>query len=311
MENTMALGKQPSQQPNIVRSIQAVLERPGAYFRYQPHVLRSFYHTAARILHPRTWVSRCLPLAFDNSPTPFAIDDDKGYAIITGIDTSGAVAEVRKIVADTDINDVRAKSVKPYLLTLLKDEQIAKDSEIYKLVTNKDLVKGVARYLKCMPILSYIAVWYSPNEAAQNFHMDHEDYRQIKAFLFIEDVDANTGPFTTLDAASSDTVQKTIGYRMTPDEKRVDDDVVYKIVSADNTQPLVGKSGDMALVDTSRCFHYGSREGNRPRILLTFQYMTPFAFVMPWNWRKKVFLGNLRQGRALTPHEEKLLGVKI
>ena len=50
---------------------------------------------------------------------------------------------------------------------------------------------------------------------------------------------------------------------------------------------MTGKSGDLVLCDTSSCFHYGSRLGNnpKPRLILAFQYVTPFSFSMDWNWK--------------------------
>ena len=35
------------------------------------------------------------------------------------------------------------------------------------------------------------------------------------------------------------------------------------------------------------CFHFGSRLGDKPkpRLILAFQYVTPFSFSMDWNWK--------------------------
>jgi ectoine hydroxylase-related dioxygenase (phytanoyl-CoA dioxygenase family) len=180
-------------------------------------------------------------------------------------------------------------------------------------VKNPEIVGCVARYLKCFPILTYVAVWYSPNDlqdqtGSQKYHLDHEDFKQIKAFMAIEDVAKENGPFTLIPASESDRIQKKLGYTMTPENKQVDDEKMYEVISRDSAKPFVGSAGTLALVDTSRCFHYGSREGTKPRILLTFQYMTPFAYVMPWNWKKKPSLDHLHS-ENLPEFERKLLGL--
>ena len=56
---------------------------------------------------------------------------------------------------------------------------------------------------------------------------------------------------------------------------------------------MTGKSGDLLLCDTSSCFHFGSRLGNKPRIILAFQYLTPFGFTIDWNWRNCFLLKTL------------------
>jgi hypothetical protein len=43
--------------------------------------------------------------------------------------------------------------------------------------------------------------------------------------------------------------------------------------------------------------------------MLAFQYVTPFAFVMPWNWRKKVFLPHL-SANGLGDDDRKLIGLQ-
>jgi hypothetical protein len=42
-----------------------------------------------------------------------------------------------------------------------------------------------------------------------------------------------------------------------------------------------GPSGTLAIGDTSRCFHFGSRPGARRRHVVMLQYLTPFASVFP------------------------------
>ncbi len=50
--------------------------------------------------------------------------------------------------------------------------------------------------------------------------------------------------------------------------------------------PLCGARGTTAWVDTSNCYHFGSRPAPRPRWLLYLQYATAFSIEMPvWSRR--------------------------
>lgn len=303
-----------------LRKVRTALTCPGAFFRYQSNGIRTLYHNVARVAHPLTFARRCRGLANVNEPLSLAVPDQDGYAVFTPDQIPDDLArqvldEVRGRLSSVDIESIRKTANKPYLLAVIDGKDIGRDSAVYRFVTHPVLVGCVARYLKCFPILTYISVWYSPNlpgedKGSQKYHLDHEDYRQIKAFMFIEDIGPQNGPFTLLPASRSEKIQSALGYKMTPDNKQVDDEVIYGIVDRHEAVPLVGPAGTVALIDTSRCFHYGSREGTAPRIMLAFQYMTPFAYVMPWNWRHKKFLPHLH-GANLSPPEKKLLGLEV
>ena len=57
--------------------------------------------------------------------------------------------------------------------------------------------------------MNNIQVWYSPNNessdliGSQLYHFDREDFRQIKCFIPIEDIDKDCGPITLISAKNS------------------------------------------------------------------------------------------------------------
>jgi len=301
----------------ILRKAASFLRQPGAYFRYQPRKARKLYHSIARVMHPRTYFSRCFG-GVSNDNLSLSIDPDKGYAVYRPDDTAGlnaqaVIDEVQRILKDKDIEAIRKASTKPYLVRLMEPDEIEADSEIFRFVSHPSILGAVRKYLKCDPLLTYVSVWYSPNdgeqaEGSQKYHLDHEDFRQIKGFLYIEDVAPENGPFTLVPADSSHKIEDALNYKATEESKRVEDEDVQRIAGADQETSLTGEKGTLALVDTSACFHYGSRKGKKPRLVLTFQYMTPFAFVMPWMWTRKHYMARLRR-QASTPEQKKLLGI--
>jgi hypothetical protein len=94
-----------------------------------------------------------------------------------------------------------------------------------------------------------------------------------------------------LDAAGSRRLAKRTGYTFRT--SRVSDEAVRDLVGAGPEDPvgtsLTGPAGAAAMVDTSRCFHFGSRveAGAPPRKLVVFQYVTPFAFTFDDDHRRE------------------------
>ena len=76
-------------------------------------------------------------------------------------------------------------------------------------------------------------------------------------------------------AEASEKIQQKIGYRMDQANKRLADDTF----SETSIVSMTGKTGTLAFVDTSRCFHAGSRPGSTSRLVATFQYVTPMAYI--------------------------------
>ena len=42
--------------------------------------------------------------------------------------------------------------------------------------------------------------------------------------------------------------------------------------------PLLGPKGTINIVDTSNCYHFGSRPGNDDRLILLFQFLSSFSY---------------------------------
>jgi len=172
---------------------------------------------------------------------------------------------------------------KPMAKGFLPAADLTADSPYLRFALSDGVLAPVAGYLGLVPVLTYVDVWHSahvPREpfSSQLWHLDHADVTQVKVFLHCDDVERDSGPLTVLDSAASARLAKRLGYTFA--DSRVADQDVRRIVGDDAGVALTGGRGSAALVDTSRCFHFGSRvaEGARPRKLVVFQFLTPFAF---------------------------------
>jgi hypothetical protein len=176
-------------------------------------------------------------------------------------------------------------SGKDHLTTkLLPRETLTLDSSFMSLALDERVLAPVAAYLRVVPVLHMVDIWHSrPVEgdprSSQLFHLDNADVTQVKLFVHCTDVVDTSGPLTALDAVSSRRLAKKSGYRI--GEGRVSDERVTEILG-DAAEPvrLTGPPGTAHFVDTSRCFHFGSRVelDSPPRTLAVFQYLTPYAF---------------------------------
>ena len=270
-----------------LRTLARTLKDPGGYFRFQSSARQIAYWNMSRNVIDRLSPRRrqaygdLLKTRSDFAPIErtegFSLQSDRA---VLGR-TEAACREAADLIARSDIASLRARSKKPYLVKVLDGRTLSAGSEIVKLAFDPHLLRVVAEYLGCFPTLTYVDVWYSPNDAAsqldgsQLFHLDHEDLTQLKCFVYIDDVDESQGPLRLLNATASANLVRRLDYRTTASEKRVPDNQF-------ENEPVfvaVGPKGATLFTDTSRCFHAGSRGGGRPRLAIVYQYLTPYAFV--------------------------------
>ena len=178
---------------------------------------------------------------------------------------------------------LRGRMKKPMAKGFMPKSDFELDSPYMRFALSDEVVAIVSGYLGMIPILTYVDVWYSPHVdkatwSSQLFHLDHADVTQLKLFLYCSDVSSPSGPLTVLTASDSRRLAKRVKYRLA--QTRVADEDVDAVVPADRRAELDGPRGTTYFVDTSRCFHFGSRvqAGAPPRQLAVFQYLTPHAF---------------------------------
>jgi hypothetical protein len=114
-------------------------------------------------------------------------------------------------------------------------------------------------------------------ESSQLFHVDGEDFRQLKLFMLVNEVDADAGPLSFLPAEASARVARRLGY----DHGRLKDDQVFAHARADEVVALMGPPGTTLFIDNSRCLHFGSRSRSKTRLMLEIQYVSRFNVLEP------------------------------
>lgn len=219
----------------------------------------------------------------------FTVPPRKGFLVLPPgrfREVDEVVDAAHRAVADTDMQARIDAGHKPFLVSLMKSADLTLDSPYMRLALRPDIIAAVATYLGTMPILEYVNVLCSNHVAdapakSQLLHCDSDDTTQLKIFVLCTEVDAESGPLTVLPADSSERLRDAVEYRH---NRRVTDEALTKVLGTDvDLRAMVGPPGTLCCVDTSRCFHYGSRI-DKPagrRVVVMLQYITPWAFILP------------------------------
>jgi hypothetical protein len=244
------------------------------------------------------------------------IPRDRGYAVFP----PGTVANADELVAagngliDSLGHEALAEIAgKGFMANgFIPDPDLDLGSPYFRFALGDDVVGPVCAYLGFVPVLWKVDVWYSFHReeaprGSQLWHLDHADTTQMKVFVHLDDVLPASGPLSAVDAADSDRLGDHVNW-IFDDGRRVTDTEVGESVGLDTIVRFEGPTGTVDFVDTSRCFHFGSRVdgGARPRRLFMAQFLTPYALKFE-DHREKAPYRHLA-GEASSELETLLLG---
>jgi hypothetical protein len=147
-------------------------------------------------------------------------------------------------------------------------------SEIVNIANSPEILKLAEGYLGCQPTISNMQLWWSfpgheKSEEAENFHRDVDDWKFIKLFIYLTDVDIESGPHVY--------VQKSINSHRHLPIKRYNDASIEKYFGPENIKTMVALKGSAFMEDTFG-FHKGQLAKNNRRLVLQVQYsINPIA----------------------------------
>ena len=279
---------------NIIGGIVRRIKEPSTLFRYGTTHRRKKYQYLSRIVRSGAFKHRrLLGEQIQSLEGSVSIPEEKGFNLLEPFflpETRATVDKARDLLSRADLDQLKLASKKDYLISIPIQSALTPDSPFIKLALQPSILKAASHYMGMLPLLTQVQLWHSPNEhiiegGSQFFHLDYADVRQVKIFLFIEEVTNDSGPLTVIPAEASASICDSINYKLSNKDIRVDDETVYRIAGKENVQPIIGPPGTIAFVDTCRCFHLGSRVASKPRTVLMIQYLSPFAFALPWNYK--------------------------
>lgn len=140
--------------------------------------------------------------------------------------------------------------------------------EVISIANHHELIGAAAAYLGCKPTISNLNIWWSfpaaglPQEA-ENYHRDVDDWRFVKFFVYLSDVDDSSGPHCFVTGS-----HKTSNFLKI---RRISDSEVFRKFSRSSELKIGGKIGDGFLEDTFG-LHKGQPPIGRNRLVLQVQY---------------------------------------
>jgi len=136
-------------------------------------------------------------------------------------------------------------------------------------------------YLRMWAKLTYVDLWYtvpqdegSDRAASQLWHLDFDDKHLLKAFLYLNDVDADSGPFEYVSGSQPNGRYASVWHWSPRRTGRIPDEQVRSTVADDGVKTFTAPRGTLILCNTSG-LHRGGFSTVKPRMLATATYCSP------------------------------------
>jgi hypothetical protein len=154
-------------------------------------------------------------------------------------------------------------------------------------VTSSEILATVTQYLRTIPVLSKtrppgIRFMESnqnldtnpvgPYADSQLYHLDVHDTPLVYIIVLVRDVTMECGPWTFLPASVSARAAKALGNQKRGRPYRVTDEEMHRVVKPEEAIILAYPKGTVLFIDSSCCFHYGSRMAYKPRLQMMYAY---------------------------------------
>ena len=151
-------------------------------------------------------------------------------------------------------------------------ETLLTSDVVQRLVTDPFLLRLAQSYFGSVPVLSYVTMWWSTcrdspggSYLAQRFHFDDNGLQWLKIFVYLTDVDADSGPHSYIKgthAPGSDA-----GSLLKRGAIRLSDEEVIGSFPPDRLLEALGPTGTIVVADTWG-LHKGKAPSGRDRLVL-------------------------------------------
>jgi hypothetical protein len=157
--------------------------------------------------------------------------------------------------------------------------QLGVDDPWLRLGIHPRLLDLANAYLEMWSKLEYVDVWYTPpareeeRRSSQRWHRDFNDRHLLKAFVYLVDVDEETGPFEYVPrSAPGGELEQLWPWRPLGDNYPPEDKLAQRI--DDRAVTFTAPKGTIIFCNTAG-FHRGGFAKSKPRVLATFTWDSP------------------------------------
>jgi hypothetical protein len=199
-------------------------------------------------------------------------------------------------------SELRRRAGKEFLVRKYSwDVELGLDDPWLRLGTNPRLLDLANAYLGMWSKLEYVDVWYTPpaggdeRKSSQRWHRDFNDRHLLKAFLYLVDVDEDTGPFEYVPrSAPGGELDRLWPWRPLGENYPPEDEFAKSVNG--RSVSFTAPKGTIIFCNTSG-FHRGGFARRKPRVLATLTWDSP-ASLKALSERNYVFVE--RNGATLS-----------
>jgi hypothetical protein len=184
------------------------------------------------------------------------------------------------------------------------------DNPFVLLMLDPRILDVVNSYLELFARITYYtlqetAVTGKGRAFSQQWHRDPQEQRLCKVFLYLYDVDENTGPFTYVPRSSRGHEYARLFPQRPPHGSYPSAEDIERHLPKEKVRVVTGKAGTVIFCDTTG-LHCGGYAKERSRIMLTLSYAAPTYRENQSYWYPASLLGKIREfplqsQRALNP----------
>lgn len=229
----------------------------------------------------------------NGSPPAAKLQLEDGWAI----DTSMSLPHLDRILEDADEiiaeragTRLKKRAYRSYFQNLWTRPDVDRYPSFLDFATSNGVLAPVADDLESIPVLSNIAppgIRFTESNVAyddepdrpkdsQLFHIDYYSLPNVYVIVLLRDTTHECGPLTFLPRSVSRKVAAKLKYWSRRCPYRVADEDIYALVDRKDVIEFCGKRGTVLYIESSGCFHYGSRNAVKPRFQLMLGYTGAF-----------------------------------
>ena len=126
-----------------------------------------------------------------------------------------------------------------------------------------------------------------PWRSSQLYHLDYHSSPTVYVIVALRDIGPDDGPLHFLGKAASRRVVEALDYGARGVPYRLTDADVYSVVDESEVQRFAVPAGTVLFIESSTCFHFGSRRPAKPRYQMQYAFVSPVRNDFLELWRPK------------------------
>jgi len=203
--------------------------------------------------------------------------EENGFAMMNDIVSKKQIGEIHTFLRDKKCVDRWRPEAGEFLIENASEQchvapyldSVVNEAPHLLEIANHPLVLGVIeKIFGCKPTISQLGIWWSLTghdapEQAEFYHRDVDDWKFIKLFVYLTDVDEGSGPHKFIRTSQNQA-------KLLPIHRYTDKEV-FEAFGIDKQMIFTGEAGTCFLENTFG-FHKGQMPSTRNRLLFQAQY---------------------------------------